>query len=225
MSKQTELAQVADTITVNSGNVGIGITPTAKLHLGGTNPNLVFGTSGNELTYLQRYNDDFYIFNKETTGSMLFGTANLERMRIDSAGRVTMPYQPAFWVRRNGDQTGYHPSYYNQSVIYNYKEFDVGNDVSTTTGLFTAPVSGVYIFIASAYSLTHNWSQAWFTFNGGRYAGTDFHKSSDNSIVVVTGHTRLAAGDTIGFHPYSGGSNATIRANVNHTWFRGSLIG
>lgn len=71
-----------------SGNVGIGITPTAKLHLGGTDPNLVFGTSGNELTYLQRYNDDFYIFNKETTGSMLFGTANLERMRIDSSGNL-----------------------------------------------------------------------------------------------------------------------------------------
>jgi hypothetical protein len=72
----------------SSGNVGIGITPTAKLHLGGTNPSLVFGTSGNELTYLQRYNDDFYIFNKETTGRMLFGTANSEAMRIDSSGNV-----------------------------------------------------------------------------------------------------------------------------------------
>jgi hypothetical protein len=148
-----------------------------------------------------------------------------EKMRIDGEGRVTMPSQPAFWVRRNGDQTGYHPGYYNHSVIYNYKEFDVGNDVSTTTGLFTAPVSGVYIFFASAYSTTHSWSQAWFTFNGGRYAGTDFVKSSTDSFVVGTGHMRLAAGDTIGFHPYAGGSNATIRANVNHTWFRGSLIG
>ena len=72
----------------SSGRVGIGITPTAKLHLGGTNPNLVFGSSGNELTYLQRYNNDFYVFNKETSGSMLFGTANNERMRIDSSGNV-----------------------------------------------------------------------------------------------------------------------------------------
>jgi hypothetical protein len=96
-------------ITIDSSeNVGIGITPTAKLHLGGTNPNLVFGTSGNELTYLQRYNDDFYIFNKETTGSMLFGTANSEAMRLDASGNLLVGQTTAssndvgFFVRPDG---------------------------------------------------------------------------------------------------------------------------
>lgn len=73
------------------GNFGVGInTPTADIHLGGTNPNLVFGTSGNELTYLQRYNDDFYIYNKETAGNILLGTANQERMRVTDGGDVSI---------------------------------------------------------------------------------------------------------------------------------------
>jgi hypothetical protein len=29
----------------------------------------------------------------------------------------------------------------------------------------------------------------------------------------------------VGYHPYGSGSNVTIKANENHTWFRGHLIG
>jgi hypothetical protein len=166
---------------------------------------------------------ELHFSTKSANGSP--NNSTTERMKIDAAGRVTMPYQPAFWVRRNGDQTGYHPGYYNHSVIYNYKEFDVGNNVSTTTGLFTAPVNGIYIFFASAYSQTHSWSQAWFTVNGGRGLGSDFVKSSTDSFVNASVVLKLSANDTVGYHPYAGGTNATIIANENHTWFRGSLLG
>ena len=75
----------------DDGNFGLGInSPTADIHLGGTNPNVVFGTSGNELTYLQRYNDDFYIYNKETAGNILLGTANQERLRVTDGGDVSI---------------------------------------------------------------------------------------------------------------------------------------
>ena len=89
-----------------SGNVGIGTSsPTAILHIDGTNPNLVLGSSGNELTYLQRYNNDFYVFNKETSGNMLFGTANAERMRIDSDGNVVIKTSGGALRWNNGYQT------------------------------------------------------------------------------------------------------------------------
>jgi hypothetical protein len=80
----------ATALTITSGgNVGIGIVdPTADLQLGSSNPNLVFGTTGNELTYLQRYNDDFYIYNKETTGKLFLGTANQTRLTVNAAGQV-----------------------------------------------------------------------------------------------------------------------------------------
>jgi len=44
--------------------------------------------SGNTTSYISDYQDDLYIFNKEAAGVMIFGTANTERMRIDSSGNV-----------------------------------------------------------------------------------------------------------------------------------------
>jgi hypothetical protein len=81
-------SSTALTIT-SGGNVGIGIVdPTADLQLGGSNPNLVFGTTGNELTYLQRYNDDFYIYNKETSGKLFLGTNNQTQLTVNATGNV-----------------------------------------------------------------------------------------------------------------------------------------
>ena len=87
----------SNTLKVDGTNnrVGIGTaSPTALLHIDGTNPNLIFGSTGNELTYLQRYVNDFYIFNKETAGNLILGTANTERVRIDSSGNVGVGLTP-----------------------------------------------------------------------------------------------------------------------------------
>ena len=77
-------------ITVDSSqNVGIGTSsPGSLLHIDGTNPKITVGTSGSNVTFLQRVSDDFYIFNRESAGHLLFGTADTERMRIDSSGNV-----------------------------------------------------------------------------------------------------------------------------------------
>jgi len=61
-----------------------------------------------------------------------------ERMRIDSAGRVTMPYQPAFSVSGSSFSGA---DFIGTSVLTN-----VGSHFSTSTGRFTAPVSGRYLF-------------------------------------------------------------------------------
>ena len=77
-------------ITVDSSqNVGIGTSsPGSLLHIDGTNPKITVGTSGSNVTFLQRVSDDFYIFNRESAGHLLFGTADTERMRIDSSGKL-----------------------------------------------------------------------------------------------------------------------------------------
>ena len=72
-----------------NGNVGIGTTvPASLLHIDGTNPKITVGTSGSNVTFLQRVSDDFYIYNRESAGDLLFGTSDTERMRIDSSGNV-----------------------------------------------------------------------------------------------------------------------------------------
>ena len=74
-------------------------------------------------------------------------TSNLtqatERMRIDSSGRVTMPYQPSFGAYRS---SGHINSL--TDVVYNGTFHNVGNHYSTSTGRFTAPVTGLYHFYA-----------------------------------------------------------------------------
>ena len=83
-------------ITIDSSeNVGIGTSsPSSVLHIDGTNPKITVGTSGSNVTFLQRVSDDFYIFNRESSGHLLFGTADTERMRIDSSGSVGITNTP-----------------------------------------------------------------------------------------------------------------------------------
>ena len=66
-----------------------------------------------------------------------------EYLSVDFAGRVTMPYQPAFFV---GGTT-----FTASSVHYGTPYVNRGSHYSPTTGRFTAPVAGVYTF---TFSLT-----------------------------------------------------------------------
>ena len=107
MSKQNELAQLADAVTVDGSNVGIGAAPSAHL-TAGYNLRL----DGGAQTYLAFNNDThttqvlggFVIGNDSSAARItqrenqpiIFATSDTDRMKIDASGRVTMPYQPAF---------------------------------------------------------------------------------------------------------------------------------
>jgi hypothetical protein len=95
----------------SSGNVGIGTSsPVGRLSVLGTDntTQAVFsgatGTTGRGLRIAvnQRggtFNLDAILDAQATVGvagNLVFQTQSIERMRIDSSGRVTMPYQPAF---------------------------------------------------------------------------------------------------------------------------------
>jgi hypothetical protein len=67
--------------------------------------------------------------------------ASTERMRIDSSGRVTKPYQPAFNVNPLSDQNNIAINT-PVTVIFNTEVFDVGSNFASNT--FTAPVTGKY---------------------------------------------------------------------------------
>ena len=116
---------------------------------------------------------------------------------------------------------------YNDIVTEN-KDSTLSSCFNTSNGLFTVPVPGTYLFIASAYTTTGNvLQQSWFTLNGARAAGTDIVSNNTSSYAFVHSQTimRLAAGNTVGFKPYgSGQSNLTIDDNANHTYFKVTLL-
>ncbi|NDC36662.1 MAG: hypothetical protein EBZ48_01270 [Proteobacteria bacterium] len=103
---------------------------------------------------------------------------------------------------------------------------NIGSNFSTSTGKFTAPVTGTYSFSAAAYSAVNNFSQAWLVVNGSRANGTDWAFSVNANFTWGSWVLYLSANDTVGFHPYNGSvTSGTITTNVYHTWFRGCLIG
>ena len=65
---------------------------------------------------------------------------NQGHIRIDSSGRVTKPSQPAFFARHTTAS-----AYNNQYVDgWNSITFNIGNHFVGSTGIFTAPVAGIY---------------------------------------------------------------------------------
>jgi hypothetical protein len=143
----------------SSGNVGIGTSIPSSFYSLADNLVVGTGSGGNGLTVYSGSADSGYIgFNDTASASMqgfiqynhsgdymAFAPNGGEKMRIDSAGRVTMPYQPCFTAyKTSGNDSG--PT---DPVIFNATHLNVGNHYNTSTGKFTAPVTGNYMFIGS----------------------------------------------------------------------------
>jgi hypothetical protein len=153
-------------VTINAtGRVGIGeSTPLAKLHikegdsgatsissnfdqlvleddlhsgmviLSGTNSDgaIYFGDSGSSSAGQIKY--------KHSDNSLQFSTADVDSLKIDSAGRVTMPNQPAFNVHV-GSALGITANTWHQ-FVFSAERFDIGSNFSSN--VFTAPITGKY---------------------------------------------------------------------------------
>ena len=157
---------------------------------------------------------------------LAFDVHQSEKMRIDSAGRVTTPSQPAFY----GAYTGVNVAWANnQTFGWNIVHMNVGNHFNGATGLFTAPVTGVYSFNYNAWASSGP-TQVCFKINGTDWkpAGADTQgivnlANADGSRTGgVTLVIPLAAGDYAHVGMRTGFADIIY---MGHSHFSGYLIG
>ena len=208
-----------DNITLSSnGNVGINTSsPSAKLDVRGSSTFLVNATNptawvsvDSALTTGSMYNQwnttsNVGISGTYTNHPYMFVTNNTERMRIDSAGRVTMPYQPMACASWTATQSV-------NNIIGSaapYTITNVGNHLSGA--IFTCPVNGVYRATLTAMTGNGNSLNARLRFNGADYWGSDtFAAYSPNitySRVVISALVVCSASDTLNFYLDNGSGN------------------
>ena len=150
-----------------------------------------------------------------------FFTNGLQRMEIDSAGRVTMPYQPAFAAGRNlGTVSG--GSYY----VFNVISTNIGGHYNASNGAFTAPLAGCYCFmfqniVGSGNTTTYNDAQ--LHINGSRIAeGRSEDRQGTWSTTSISKVVYMNAGDYVQIYADTG-----VHYGNDQFWtfFSGYLIG
>jgi len=124
-----------------------------------------------------------------------FGTNNIERMRIDSSGRVTMPYQPSFCAVST---TSTNIAAGTPVIVpLGATLVNVGSHYNTSTYRFTAPIAGQYEFSLSAMM------------HGSAGAG------SNASLRLYKNGSQLSYSHIYGAHPAAGAFTIIVTAAAN----------
>lgn len=109
-------------------------------------------------------------------------------------------------------------------IIFDTKSFDTGTNVSTSTGLFTAPVAGFYQIQAliSSSSTVTSYYMAEIYKNGSlwKYGEANSLATPQSGVADLM---QLAAGDTVGIAVHAG-SSPVLNVGPTFSYFSGFLV-
>ena len=192
-------------------------------------PQLAFALSGTKYLTMGIDDSDGDSFKMGTTS-----VSTYPAFIMDSSGQLTYPYQPCFSAYLSAYQYNIAD---NGTIIFDAEAFDVGYDFNTTTGTFTAPVTGKYLLTYSVdvSSLDSAASYYWLkllTSNRNYYAPfipTSLLLSSDGRMTFQnTVVADMDASDTayITLDRSGGVTQADIVGGASqYSWFHGYLLG
>jgi len=191
-------------------------TSSAQVQLSNTGGNYYYGVANSDGSNFGGVTAGYGQVIWRPTGKELAITrsTNID-LKIDSSGRVTIPYQPSFHVRVNsGTYLTTSPVPFSNSV------FDVGSNFNTSTYRFTAPIAGKYYLVLNMYLRTLNNQDAYprYRINGSNVQYSYFNNDNTGGRIDPTVSMNrifnLSAGDYIdvsfnGAGAYYGGNEET----------------
>ena len=228
----TPVNKAGDTIT---GNLIVGLNTdttsrTLNIETNGSNASRVVVNSFGTMAAIFSANGSASTLDGLPAGTYGIGTAGnvpfvitqnaTERWRIDTGGRILTPYQPAFTVQNitNGGSL-------NTPFLFTGIAVNRGGHYNPANGLFTAPVSGVYQFLARLQcGFNGGYTYIWL-YKNGAVVGVEGHTNMNGVTqwqdVSVLQQLTLSAGDTVGI---INGSGATSGVSASGG-FCGFLLG
>lgn len=144
---------------------------------------------------------------------------------IDSSGRILTPSRPAFKAYKG---TGGSITYAGGAVVsadMDTTEFNQGGHYSTSTGIFTAPVDGLYHFGTTLFNNSTSEQRCSISVTphgvSNRFAGQG--QSSQYNDFSVSGIIELTSGNTV--YVTTSYSSTIIYQGESHSYFWGYLVG
>ena len=211
---------VADELVVeSSGAGGVSIlTPDAS------DANLFLGGPGANAGAIVRWNDNSNLMSigtNNTGGTMALKIGGFtDALTIDANGHVNKPLQPAFLAQPASTINNLNNGA-NNGLVFGTERFDQNADYNASNGVFTAPVTGKYMFNVTFYLNNIDQAANYYeprldTSNRAYYVNFDPDFGQDNSYFTVTfAHlVDMDANDTadINIHQDGGTSQTDISA-------------
>jgi hypothetical protein len=157
------------------------------------------------------------------------GDGSSKFLKVDNAGHVTKPLQPAFLATPSSSQTNMATDS-NVTVVFATEVFDQNSDFSSNT--FTAPVTGRYqlSFHVRITTMDKDASYTALRLNtSNRTCDTivdsnEFGSDVDYVSYSVSLLMDMDANDTASIIFYQGGGAAQVDTDPNHSYFSGYLV-
>ena len=213
-------------LIASSGNTGITIRSG-----GSSNYAMIHFADGTTGAAQQRAGRIVY---EHSTDSLQVSTANTFAFKIDSNGHVTQPNLPSFMAYGNASYTTISSGGNLQPYVFPNTAHNTGTHYNTTSGKFTAPVTGVYqlhwnIFCASPSNQTNAATIEFYVKKNGSTISRLHNKKGygnmgdDQQVVNLSVIEQLSSGDEIML--FVAAYTVQWRIYGGHTTFSGALIG